>query len=262
MGLEGLIVLIIALAVLGVIVGAIVLTIMYLRYLRADDLYESDTGGYGSLVQCPKCNYLNPPETTICLNCRQPLRTRSYTTQPLPPQPAPPFNYEVVPQAPVQPVQIAPVPQNPMPRPSMPPQATVRAPVPAAVQPAAVPPQPVEPARPKPVLQPAPPRAQDAPPDMPHAWLEGIEGPFKGRQAVLSQSDTLVGRSTSCNIQIPDPKVSRKHFAIRYSNGKFYLQDQESSRGTRINGQLVAAQSLKDGDQIEIGDTSIIFRTI
>jgi hypothetical protein len=109
-----------------------------------------------------------------------------------------------------------------------------------------------------PATDPAP-RTTDAPADMPVAWLEGTEGAMLGHQITLDQPDMLVGRSTVCNVQVYDPKVSRRHFLVRFSHGAFFLQDQNSSRGTRINGQRVMAQRLQDGDLIEIGDSGMIF---
>jgi pSer/pThr/pTyr-binding forkhead associated (FHA) protein len=94
---------------------------------------------------------------------------------------------------------------------------------------------------------------------MPKAWLEGTGGAMSGRRTVIQQADTLVGRSTVCDVQVYDPKVSRKHFRIRYGNGAFFMQDQQSSRGTLINGERVMAQKLANGDRIDIGDTSMTF---
>jgi pSer/pThr/pTyr-binding forkhead associated (FHA) protein len=96
---------------------------------------------------------------------------------------------------------------------------------------------------------------------MPRAWLEGTGGAMMGHTAALEKADTLIGRSTSCDVQVYDPKVSRRHFLIRYANGAFFLQDQQSSRGTSINGERVMAQRLQNGDRIELGDTSLIFHT-
>jgi pSer/pThr/pTyr-binding forkhead associated (FHA) protein len=93
---------------------------------------------------------------------------------------------------------------------------------------------------------------------MPHAWLEGIGGAMLGQTAVLDQTDMLVGRSTACDVQVFDPKVSRRHFLIRFGNGAFFLQDQQSSRGTHVNGERVMAQRVDDGDRIDLGDTSMI----
>jgi pSer/pThr/pTyr-binding forkhead associated (FHA) protein len=103
----------------------------------------------------------------------------------------------------------------------------------------------------------APPPASN--PTMPRAWLEGESGMIAGQRTDLVQTDTLFGRSTQCDVQVFDPKVSRQHFVIRYGNGAFFLQDQGSSRGTLINGARVTAQRLNDGDRIEFGDTSMIF---
>lgn len=94
---------------------------------------------------------------------------------------------------------------------------------------------------------------------MPHAWLEGVGGVIAGQQTVLIQTDTLFGRSTQCDVQIYDQKVSRKHFIIRYGNGAFFLQDQGSSRGTVVNGEKVTARRLDDGDHIEVGDSGLVF---
>jgi pSer/pThr/pTyr-binding forkhead associated (FHA) protein len=94
---------------------------------------------------------------------------------------------------------------------------------------------------------------------MPHAWLEGVDGIIAGQQTVLIQTDTLFGRSTQCDVQIYDQKVSRKHFIIRYGNGAFFLQDQGSSRGTLVNGEKVTARRLNDGDHIEVGDAGLVF---
>ena len=94
---------------------------------------------------------------------------------------------------------------------------------------------------------------------MPKAWLEGESGVIAGQRTILVQTDTLFGRSTQCDVQIYDPKVSRQHFIIRYGEGAFFLQDQDSSRGTMINGEPVTAQRLQNGDRIELGDSLLIF---
>lgn len=94
---------------------------------------------------------------------------------------------------------------------------------------------------------------------MPEAWLEGVDGPAMGLRRMLLQADTMVGRSQVCDVQVYDPKVSRKHFLIRFANGAFFLQDQQSSRGTRINGEQVMARRLANGDRIALGDSTLVF---
>lgn len=108
----------------------------------------------------------------------------------------------------------------------------------------------------------SPPPAADlpAPPPNVSAWMDGVGGPVQGQRFILKPEDTLVGRSTVCTVQVSDPKVSRRHFLIRFGNGAYFLQDQNSSRGTQINGQPVMAQRLYDGDRITIGDSRLVFR--
>jgi pSer/pThr/pTyr-binding forkhead associated (FHA) protein len=95
--------------------------------------------------------------------------------------------------------------------------------------------------------------------DQPNAWLEGKTGALTDQCIMLVQANTMIGRSASCDLQIHDPKVSRKHFSIRFGNSAFFLQDQDSSGGTYINGERVKAQRLNDGDRIDLGDTSLVF---
>ncbi|GAB4411087.1 MAG: hypothetical protein Kow00106_05170 [Anaerolineae bacterium] len=104
------------------------------------------------------------------------------------------------------------------------------------------------------------PGAGSRPADMPRAWLEGVGGTVSGQRFGLQKADTLVGRSTVCDVQIPDPKVSRRHFMIRFARGAFFLQDQQSAQGTWVNGERVLAQRLRNGDRITVGDTTLIFR--
>jgi len=90
------------------------------------------------------------------------------------------------------------------------------------------------------------------------AWLEGISGDYRGMRIPLPQADTLLGRSQVCDVRISKENVSRQHAKIRFAEGRYYLQDQGSALGTRLNGQSVQASVINDGDQISIGDT--IFR--
>lgn len=62
-----------------------------------------------------------------------------------------------------------------------------------------------------------------------------------------------------------NPTVSREHCAIYFDEeeGKYYLEDKESSNYTYLNGNRVMPGQkalLKDGDQIRISDEEFIFR--
>ena len=75
----------------------------------------------------------------------------------------------------------------------------------------------------------------------------------------LGQTRTL-GRGWSQDIELPDKQVSRRHGAIAWANGHFWLQDRSSKNGTYLNGvRVIAPTRLCDGDIIEMGETQMIF---
>ena len=74
-------------------------------------------------------------------------------------------------------------------------------------------------------------------------------------------SMAYLGRSDENQVQISRPGVSRQHALISASAGGFGIKDLHSQNGTFVNGERITEQPLKDGDQIVVGDTTIVFRT-
>jgi hypothetical protein len=250
---EGVILIFVALGALLAFGAGIVLLVLYFRSGREDKYERQELVRYGNLVQCPRCGYMNPADSAACLNCRLPF------TQSRPPMPA-----GMAQQPTIPPTAFQPPPVRPPPPPSYAPPPAASATVKRTPPPSVPTPQEAQqtaPAPPAPVPAAAPPEAAQSPADRPGAWLEGKTGALANQRIVLTQADTMVGRSTGCDVQIYDPKVSRKHFLIRYGSGAFFLQDQDSSRGTYINGERVMAQRLNDGDRIDLGDTSLVFHS-
>ena len=91
------------------------------------------------------------------------------------------------------------------------------------------------------------------------AWLEGTSSELVGREFKLIDDETVVGRGEESEIQILDPKVSRKHSVIRFSAGDCVIEDLGSTGGTFVNGEIVQSAELNDGDTITIGETSFRF---
>jgi len=91
------------------------------------------------------------------------------------------------------------------------------------------------------------------------AWLEGISGDHRGMRFPIKRGDIMIGRSQVCDLRIPKQNISRQHARIRYAEGKYYLQDQNSALGTLLNGRPVQASVLNDGDQITIGESIFSF---
>jgi pSer/pThr/pTyr-binding forkhead associated (FHA) protein len=68
------------------------------------------------------------------------------------------------------------------------------------------------------------------------------------------------GRDPARDIQIVDPKVSRKHFQIRKDDHDYVIVELKSLNGVYVNGARInKEQTLRDGDEIQAGDTVLAF---
>ena len=63
-----------------------------------------------------------------------------------------------------------------------------------------------------------------------------------------------VGRSTTSDIQLDDPTVSRGHaLVVRSASGTVRVLDDRSTNGVELNGSRVEWGTLADGDELAIG---------
>jgi hypothetical protein len=85
-------------------------------------------------------------------------------------------------------------------------------------------------------------------------------GQQAGREFPLGAQGLTIGRSRGNDVQLEGGTVSRRHAAIRSARGQFFLQDQNSTHGTYLNGQRVEAAPLNEGDVIRIGNIELEFR--
>ena len=77
------------------------------------------------------------------------------------------------------------------------------------------------------------------------------------RRHPIHESVTI-GRSSSCDITIEDPEMSRRHAEVTNHEGTLALSDLGSTNGTRVNGRFIdAPTALTVGDIIRIGNTEI-----
>jgi len=85
-------------------------------------------------------------------------------------------------------------------------------------------------------------------------------GNYPSRQIQISSDYFSIGRASTSQIHLDDTTVSRNHAVFRYSQGMWFLQDQESSGGTFVNGVRTDAIRLNNGDEIGIGPYRFQFR--
>ncbi|MCL5291040.1 MAG: FHA domain-containing protein [Actinobacteria bacterium] len=76
----------------------------------------------------------------------------------------------------------------------------------------------------------------------------------------LSAERTTIGRAAANDVVIPDQSVSRRHAEIVRMGNERILRDLSSRNGTFLNGHKVYEHTLKSGDKIRIGLTTLIFR--
>jgi pSer/pThr/pTyr-binding forkhead associated (FHA) protein len=82
-----------------------------------------------------------------------------------------------------------------------------------------------------------------------------------GREHPLTGETITIGRAVENDIVITSKRVSREHARVRREGWRVMLEDLGSTNGTFLNDQRVLApMALRDGDQIKIGDVTLIFR--
>ena len=89
-----------------------------------------------------------------------------------------------------------------------------------------------------------------------------MSGPRKGDYYPVGQRTNVIGRDEALLIQILDEHVSRKHMQIHFDKNKqqHYAFDMKSKHGVFVNNiKITGETALKDGDQILIGQTTLLF---
>jgi Nif-specific regulatory protein len=78
----------------------------------------------------------------------------------------------------------------------------------------------------------------------------------------LAKSVVTIGRSLSNDVPLQDPFVSRVHAKIRVlEDGSCEIQDVGAKHPIKVNEEAVSRHRLKDGDQINLGYSVLIFRS-
>lgn len=76
---------------------------------------------------------------------------------------------------------------------------------------------------------------------------------YQGRKILIQKDQFIIGRgSKSADMPIKDPNVSRKHAAIIFHNGTYYIKDLGSTNGVEYGGQLVDSKRIDEGDSFSI----------
>jgi hypothetical protein len=93
------------------------------------------------------------------------------------------------------------------------------------------------------------------------AWVRVEAGFRSGRELILSNDDTTIGRGEGCTIALfGDSGVEKMHARITFDRGRYFIEDVNTPGGTFLNGQRVTRPlPLRAGDLIEMGRSSLRF---
>lgn len=73
----------------------------------------------------------------------------------------------------------------------------------------------------------------------------------------LSTLPATIGRGEEADICVHDSWASRIHCRLVERHGRLWVEDEQSSNGTRVNGGNVTAVRLQTGDELTVGITTL-----
>lgn len=168
---------------------------------------------------------------------QKPQALRSLESTPPPPPPTVGPRHPIRPTAPLpgRPTTIPPV-RLPASSPSLPrPTGQLGAPVPPS--------RPMAPPAPRPPA--SAPAGEQAKPNLTLI--------FQGRKIPILSEQFIIGRgSKSSDLAIKDTNISRKHAAVIYHNGSYYLKDLGSTNGIEYKNKSVDSKRIDEGDVFSI----------
>lgn len=94
-------------------------------------------------------------------------------------------------------------------------------------------------------------------------WLVGKTGDVEGKSFHVGNRTATIGRGVGNFIQIGDENSSRVNAQFKGVAAGLKIKDMDSSNGTWVNGERLAPeefQRLEDGDEVQIGDTVLVYR--
>ena len=92
------------------------------------------------------------------------------------------------------------------------------------------------------------------------AELIVISGPLTGASFALGEEEVRIGRAPSAAIRLDESGVAWEHCAVRQREGHYHLVDLRSGTGAYVNGIRVSDYRLTGGDQVSVGETTLLYR--
>ncbi|MEM7604487.1 MAG: FHA domain-containing protein [Myxococcota bacterium] len=83
---------------------------------------------------------------------------------------------------------------------------------------------------------------------------------FNGQKIPVTKDEFVIGRgSKTADLPIKDGNISRRHAAIVFQGGAFYVKDLGSTNGIEHNGRRIDSKRVEEGDIVQICDYELRF---
>lgn len=92
------------------------------------------------------------------------------------------------------------------------------------------------------------------------ATLAVMFGPDNLGAHKMTHSPFSVGRDATCDATIENAGISRFHCKFIWDGKHFFVEDMESANGTYHHGHKIRKANIVDGDKIQIGKFTLLFK--
>lgn len=81
---------------------------------------------------------------------------------------------------------------------------------------------------------------------------------YNNQKFIFQQQEIFLGRSQNCDLHIENSTVSSNHARIYYSQNQWWIEDSNSSNGSRLNSIDISIPTvLTNQDELELGNAII-----
>ncbi len=87
-------------------------------------------------------------------------------------------------------------------------------------------------------------------------------GSQAGSEFDVTAAEVTIGAADDNRIVLEEPTVSGHHATLRFVGGQFQLTDNDSTNGTRVNGEQIHTVLLNNGDRIQMGRCELQFQGV
>ncbi|SEK52750.1 FHA domain-containing protein [Stigmatella aurantiaca] len=87
-----------------------------------------------------------------------------------------------------------------------------------------------------------------------------MNGPREGERIELNDAqEIIIGRDETADVTFAEDLVSRRHAKLRRDWSGTHVEDLGSRNGIKVNKKKINRKTLKDGDELEVGSTRLIY---